>query len=59
MEDDTSSSGGVGYQYYRNGTRFQLPADTELVFVGHFTRAAASMCSNAAYLQDSRAASPA
>ena len=58
-EDDTSYSGGVAYQYYRNGTRFpQLPAGTELVLEGYQLRGGSfDTLSNAAYVQDSWAVS--
>jgi outer membrane receptor protein involved in Fe transport len=59
-KDDTSVSGGVGYQYYLNGTRFPtLPASTEVVAVGHLTQGGSfDVLSNAAYVQDSWAVSP-
>ena len=58
-EDDTSYSGGVGYQYYLNGKRFPaLPPATEVVLVGHFSQGGSfDVLSNAAYVQDSWAVS--
>ncbi len=58
-EDDTSYSGGVGYQFYRNGTRFPaLSPATEVVFVAHFSQGGSfDVLSNAAYVQDSWAVS--
>ena len=54
-KDDTSFSGGVGYQYYFNGPRFPaLPPTTQLVRVGQFTQGGSfDIFSNAAYVQDS------
>jgi outer membrane receptor protein involved in Fe transport len=57
--DDTSYSGGVGYQYWLNGPRFPaLPPATELVLVAYFTQGGSfDVFSNAAYVQDSWAVS--
>ncbi len=59
-ENDTTYSGGIVYQYYRNGTRFpQLPASAELVLVGHYDLGGSfDTLSNAAYVQDSWTVSP-
>ncbi|MCU0275027.1 MAG: TonB-dependent receptor, partial [Acidimicrobiales bacterium] len=59
-DEDLSYSGGVGYQYYLNGTRFpQLPPETELVLRGYRnTGGSFDTYSSAAYLQDSWAVSP-
>jgi len=58
-EDDTSFSGGVGYQYWLNGPRFPaLPPSTELVLVAYFAQGGSfDVFSNAAYVQDSWAVS--
>ena len=58
-KDDTSYSGGVGYQYWLNGPRFPtLPPATDLVFVAHLAQGGSfDVYSNAAYVQDSWAVS--
>jgi outer membrane receptor protein involved in Fe transport len=59
-DEDKSFSGGVGYQYYRNGSRFpQLPPDTEVVLRAYNELGGSfDTSSRAAYLQDSWAVSP-
>jgi len=54
-KDETSYSGGVGYQYWLNGPRFPaLPPTTQLVLVGQFTQGGGfDVFSDAAYVQDS------
>jgi len=57
--DDTSVSGGVGYQFWLNGPRFPaLPPATEIVAVAYSTQGGSfDVFSNAAYVQDSWAVS--
>jgi outer membrane receptor protein involved in Fe transport len=59
-DDDTSLSGGVGYQYYLNGPRFpELPPSVELVAMAVQDNGGSfDVYSNAAYLQDSWRISP-